>query len=79
MLHLLISTILLLTRPVWHFAQVSIEFASVPHQDIVDMVDVLIDSWFACGRIGGFNTANLQARWDGAVGAVWHGKYVTVL
>lgn len=36
--------------------------AAPPSEDDVDMLDTVLTSWFVIGRLGGYNSMNLQAK-----------------
>ena len=42
--------------------QIWLEMAAPPSEDDVDMLDTVLTSWFMIGRLGGYNSMNLQAR-----------------
>jgi len=41
--------------------QIWLEMAGPPSQDDVDMLETVLTSWFMIGRLGGYNSMNLQA------------------
>ena len=41
--------------------QIWLEMAGRPSQDDVDMLETVLTSWFMIGRLGGYNSMNLQA------------------
>ena len=43
-------------------AQIWLEMAAPPTEDDVDLLDTVITSWFMIGRLGGYNSMNLQVR-----------------
>ena len=42
--------------------QIWLEMAAPPSEDDFDMLDTVLTSWFMIGRLGGYNSMNLQAK-----------------
>lgn len=42
--------------------QVWFELCEKPTEDDLDLLDAVLSSWFMIGRLGGYNTMNLQVR-----------------
>ena len=43
-------------------AQIWVELARPPSADQRELLDYVFQAWYALGRLGGFNSLNLQAR-----------------
>ena len=53
--------------------QIWLEMGAPPTEEDVDLLDTVITSWFMIGRLGGYNSMNLQVRpWVPSAGRIAH-------
>ena len=48
----------------WHVCtmQIWLEMAAPPTEDNKDMLETVLTAWFMMGRLGGYNSMNLQVK-----------------